>query len=53
MFGTIRNMAGEKISYTFHRGDESQKVIVVFGHGVTGNKDRPFLVALAEIRSRI
>ncbi|MEP7153490.1 MAG: alpha/beta hydrolase, partial [Nitrospira sp.] len=51
MFGTIRNMEGEKIDYTFHRGDEGRKVIVVLGHGVTGNKDRPFIVALAEALS--
>lgn len=51
MFGTIRNIEGEKIDYTFHRGDKGQKVIVVLGHGVTGNKDRPFVVALAEALS--
>ena len=51
MFGTIRNIEGEKIDYTFHPGDKSRKVIVVLGHGVTGNKDRPFLVALAEALS--
>ncbi|MBA3966372.1 MAG: alpha/beta fold hydrolase [Nitrospirales bacterium] len=51
MFGTIRNIEGEKIDYTFHRGDKGQKVIVVLGHGVTGNKDRPFIVALAEALS--
>ncbi|GJL68938.1 MAG: alpha/beta hydrolase [Nitrospirales bacterium] len=51
MFGTIRNIEGEKIDYTFHPGDKSRKVIVVLGHGVTGNKDRPFVVALAEALS--
>ena len=51
MFGTIRNIDGEKIDYTFHRGDTGAKVIVVIGHGVTGNKDRPFVVALAEALS--
>ncbi|WP_342349682.1 alpha/beta fold hydrolase [uncultured Nitrospira sp.] len=51
MFGTIRNIEGEKIDYTFHRGEKGQKVIVVLGHGVTGNKDRPFVVALAEALS--
>ncbi|HCK11059.1 MAG TPA: alpha/beta hydrolase, partial [Candidatus Latescibacteria bacterium] len=47
MFGDIRNLEGEKIDYTFHPGDEEEKSIVVIGHGVTGNKDRPFVVALA------
>src|SRR5690606_8418836 len=51
MFGTIRNIEGEKIDYTFHPGNNSRKVIVVLGHGVTGNKDRPFVVALAETLS--
>lgn len=46
MFGTIRNPQGEKLDYTFHPG--ATEAIVVLGHGVTGNKDRPFVVALAE-----
>ncbi len=52
MFGLIRNSKGEKIDYTFHQGDAGTKVIVVIGHGVTGNKDRPSLVALAESLSK-
>jgi len=47
----IRNVDGEKIDYTFHAGDEGENFIVVLGHGVTGNKDRPFVVALAEALS--
>jgi pimeloyl-ACP methyl ester carboxylesterase len=46
MFGTIRNAQGEKLDYTFHPG--TGDCIAVLGHGVTGNKDRPFVVALAE-----
>lgn len=42
----IRNQAGERIDHTFHRGDR-RDVLVVLGHGVTGNKDRPLLVAVA------
>ena len=42
----IRNTAGEKIDYTFH--DAGSEKIVVIGHGVTGNKDRPLVLALAE-----
>ncbi len=48
MFGEIRNAQGERLDYTFHARGGSSKNIVVIGHGVTGNKDRPFVVALAE-----
>jgi len=48
MFGEIRNKHGERLDYTLHEGPKGSKDIVVLGHGVTGNKDRPFLVALAE-----
>lgn len=48
MFGEIRNRSGEKLDYTFHPGREGSRQIVVIGHGVTGNKDRPFVLALAE-----
>ena len=48
MFGEIRNRHGEQLDYTFHEGEEGSKNIVVIGHGVTGNKDRPFVVALGE-----
>ena len=46
MFGEIRNGHGERLEYSFHEGEGDR--IVVIGHGVTGNKDRPALVALAE-----
>lgn len=46
MFGEIRNQHAERLDYTFHPGKGDR--IVVIGHGVTGNKDRPALVALAE-----
>ena len=48
MFGDIQNKNGEKLDYTFHCGNAESKHIVVLGHGVTGNKDRPFLVALSQ-----
>ena len=48
MFGTIRNSSGEVLDYTFHAGAEGSRQIAVLGHGVTGNKDRPFVIALAE-----
>lgn len=46
MFGEIRNEHNERLDYTFHEGEGDR--IVVIGHGVTGNKDRPALIALAE-----
>ena len=48
MFGEIRNSQGENLDYTFHEGADHASRLVVIGHGVTGNKDRPFVVALAE-----
>ncbi len=42
----IRNKLGEKIDYSFHDGGSES--LVVIGHGVTGDKDRPLVVALAE-----
>ena len=48
MFGKIKNRHGEQLDYTFHEGEKGSKNIVVLGHGVTGNKDRPFVVALGE-----
>ncbi|MCZ6676469.1 MAG: alpha/beta fold hydrolase [Candidatus Poribacteria bacterium] len=48
MFGEIRNAQGEQLDYSFHKGEKGSKNIVVLGHGVTGNKDRPFIVSLAE-----
>ncbi|MYF99747.1 prolyl oligopeptidase family serine peptidase [Candidatus Poribacteria bacterium] len=46
MFGEIRNEQGERLDYTYHEGNDNR--IVVIGHGVTGNKDRPALIALAD-----
>ena len=48
MFGTIKNPSGETIDYTFHEGVANARDVLIIGHGVTGNKDRPFVVALAE-----
>lgn len=44
----IRNSQGEKLDYTFHEGGSDNNVVVVIGHGVTGNKDRPLILALAD-----
>lgn len=44
----IRNRHGERLDFTALEGSSSGRDLVVIGHGVTGNKDRPHLVALAE-----
>lgn len=36
------------MDYSYHPGKEDTPYLVVIGHGVTGHKDRPFLIALAE-----
>jgi pimeloyl-ACP methyl ester carboxylesterase len=43
----IQNPQGESLDLSFHGGTK-MGAMVVLGHGVTGNKDRPLLVALAE-----
>jgi pimeloyl-ACP methyl ester carboxylesterase len=43
----IENPSGEKLDLTFHPGTKRDSLIIL-GHGLTGNKDRPLLVALAE-----
>ena len=48
MFGDIVNAQGESLDCAFHEGGSGADALVVLGHGVTGNKDRPFLVVLAE-----
>lgn len=48
MFNELKNTQGERIDFTYHHGQADAREIVVIGHGVTGNKDRPFVVALAE-----
>ncbi len=48
MFDRIINDRGERLDCTFHPGAPGALQVVVIGHGVTGHKDRPFLVALAE-----
>ena len=42
----ISNRLGERIDHSFHPGTRSQS-LVILGHGLTGKKDRPLLVALA------
>ncbi|HEY8946883.1 MAG TPA: alpha/beta fold hydrolase [Polyangiaceae bacterium] len=44
----IQNRAGERIDYSYHPGAARGGPVVVIGHGVTGHKDRPILIALAD-----
>ena len=46
MNSEIRNPQGERLDYSFHPADS--KRLLIIGHGVTGNKDRPWAVALGE-----
>ena len=48
MIEEITNRHGERIDHSYGSGAEGSRELVVIGHGVTANKDRPFLVALAE-----
>lgn len=43
----MKNRQGERIDHSFYPGSRS-KALVILGHGVTGNKDRPLLIALAK-----
>jgi uncharacterized protein len=43
----LHNHEGERLDVAFHGGTKLGS-LVVLGHGVTGNKDRPLLIALAE-----
>ena len=43
----IRNRRGERLDIAVHPGDPAVSTLVVLGHGVTGNKDRPLLLTLA------
>lgn len=44
---TFINRDGEKLDTSFHPGSREDCLIVI-GHGVTGDKDRPLVVAMAE-----
>lgn len=48
----IINPQGERLEVSFHGGDK-HGTVVVLGHGVTGNKDRPLLIAVAEGLSKL
>lgn len=43
----FKNRHGERLDVSFHEGSRSD-CLVILGHGVTGDKDRPLVVAVAE-----
>ena len=43
MDAEIRNAQGEKLDYSFHAAKSNSPFTVIIGHGVTANKDRPFV----------
>ena len=45
---SLLNHAGERLDFAFHEGEAGRDELIVLGHGVTGNKDRPFLIGIAE-----
>lgn len=45
---TLLNFSGERLDFAFHAGAPDRGEVIVLGHGVTGHKDRPFLVEIAE-----
>ncbi|MCA8969827.1 MAG: alpha/beta fold hydrolase [Planctomycetes bacterium] len=45
-FPELRNHEGERLDATFAAGEADNPWFVVIGHGVTGNKDRPWAVTL-------
>ncbi|MEO0794351.1 MAG: alpha/beta fold hydrolase [Verrucomicrobiota bacterium] len=53
MLENIRNQAGEKLDTQFEQGSPESDRLVILGHGVTGNKDRPVLVSLAQALAEI
>ena len=47
MIPDLRNAHGERLDHAFRPGADGVRDIVVLGHGVTANKDRPFLAYLS------
>lgn len=47
MNSPITNASGEKLDYRFHGDASDRSRIVLIGHGVTGNLDRPWAEGLA------
>ena len=45
---SLTNFDGEQLDFAYHPGNPDRRELLVMGHGVTGHKDRPFLVEMAE-----
>lgn len=43
----FKNRHGERLDVSFHAGERPDR-LVILGHGVTGDKDRPLVLAVAE-----
>lgn len=48
MYLEILNSAKDHLDYEFHGDPSDTSLLVIIGHGVTGNKDRPWAIGLAE-----
>jgi len=46
----FRNRDGERLDVAFHPGTREDRILIL-GHGVTGDMDRPLMVAVAEAMS--
>lgn len=44
----ILNSSKESLDYEFHGDPSDTSLLVIIGHGVTGNKDRPWAIGLGE-----
>lgn len=44
---TLKNRAGQRLDATFHPAPNT-RYLALLGHGVTGNKDRPLMIGLAD-----
>jgi len=44
----ILNSSKENLDYEFHGDPSDTSLLAIIGHGVTGNKDRPWAIGLAE-----
>jgi pimeloyl-ACP methyl ester carboxylesterase len=44
---TFTNRHGERLDVSVHPGEKTDR-LVILGHGVTGDKDRPLVIAVAE-----
>ena len=48
MYLEILNSSKENLDYEFHGDPSDTSLLAIIGHGVTGNKDRPWAIGLAE-----